>query len=530
MTALDAPIVAVTVYPGNARIQRTASLTVPEGRHRLTVVGLPVNLDPESVRITGHGGATIRAVDVRVARQGDHQVGSAAGDLAQELREIGTRLAELADSRQGVEAEITALTTLSQRTGHALASAVVHDGLEPNRLDPVLAYVRDALSTAHATRREIGVAEREAQADKQRVERAIGDLGRPAADSMCVDVDLDALGGSLTLDVSYLVPDAGWSSRYDLRLDGERLQVDWIGMVHQNSGETWPAGQLRLSTARPGAAVVMPELDTWYVHDRAARPVNVPRARARAVADAGIAMPAGAMAAAAPMAVATAEAEHAMVASTYRVRRPGEIPPDGGDHQVLIDSFHLPARVDRVTAPVRSDEVIVRAVVTNDSEHTFRPGRAALFHDGEFVGSTELRSWASGERRELALGLDERVRVERKLTSHNASKALVGGTRRYDFTYITTITNHGRAAVDITVLDQLPVPTTADITIRDATFEPEPASVQGSGSGGETTPDPAGEQGLVRWHLHLAKGESARVRLSFRVDAARGAEPLGLRY
>ncbi|WP_416906190.1 hypothetical protein [Micromonospora echinospora] len=42
----------------------------------------------------------------------------------------------------------------------------------------------------------------------------------------------------------------------------------------------------------------------------------------------------------------------------------------------------------------------------------------------------------------MALGLDDRVRVERKLTRRSDTRATLGSTRRRDVEYVITVANH----------------------------------------------------------------------------------------
>jgi hypothetical protein len=71
----------------------------------------------------------------------------------------------------------------------------------------------------------------------------------------------------------------------------------------------------------------------------------------------------------------------------------------------------------------------VRAKVVNTSEHALRPGRASAFHDAEFVGTIRLDAWAPGEDIELALGVDDWIRVERELVCRTASNATLSGQK-----------------------------------------------------------------------------------------------------
>jgi uncharacterized protein (TIGR02231 family) len=153
--------------------------------------------------------------------------------------------------------------------------------------------------------------------------------------------------------------------------------------------------------------------------------------------------------------------------------------------------------------------------VVNSSPHTLLPGRAAVFHAGDFVGSTQLVSWAPGEEVELALGVDDRLRVERKLVRREASKATLGSTRRREVEYSTKVSNHTPQPARVTVLDQLPVSRDEQIVVRELRAEPPAA---------ERT-----DLGVLTWKLDLEPGASAEIRLGFRVDLMKSAELVGWR-
>jgi uncharacterized protein (TIGR02231 family) len=529
-TLLDAPIVAVTVYPGQARVVRRGRVAVPAGPVPVTLTGLPLALDAESVRVTGRGAATIGGVDIVTAHRATHDESGAEGRLRAEQRALARRRAESRDARAVLDAQLGVLQSLGSHAGRTFAKALAEGDTEPGSLGPVTDYLTERLTAAHAAIRELDDADRVLTDDERRVERQLADLHQQAPDATAVVVDLQvAAAGDVELEVSYLIHGAGWTPRYDIRLDGDRLAVDWFGLVHQRSGEQWPACELRLSTARPSSVVTLPELEPWFLRDRPPMPPPtlrtgpMPRQAPMAAASAygaardsswvgveadrtgsGEVVPAVAPA---PLTAAAAVAEQGVTATTYAAQRPTPIPPDGSDHQVLVASFDLPARLEHVTAPLRSDDVVLRVVATNDTEHTLRPGRAALFHGTEFVGSTQLATWAPREELELALGLDDRIRVERKLVGRSAGKALVGGTRRHELRYRIEVANYGSEPAEITVLDQVPVAASPDIVVRDVVTEPAPQEVT--------------DLGEVRWVVRLAPGASTQLELGFRVDTGK---------
>ena len=57
----------VTVYPWGAGVSRTLRLDLPQGAHELVVTGIPMDIDPGTLRVTGTG-ATIGAVSLQHSR------------------------------------------------------------------------------------------------------------------------------------------------------------------------------------------------------------------------------------------------------------------------------------------------------------------------------------------------------------------------------------------------------------------------------------------------------------------------------
>jgi uncharacterized protein (TIGR02231 family) len=359
-------------------------------------------------------------------------------------------------------------------------------------------------------------------------ERHLNDVrGKRQPDRLVAVVMVEAEeAGDVELDLSYVVTGASWSSSYDLRLTGESLALKWFGHVTQHTGEDWPECPLKLSTARPAGALSVPELDPWYISVE--RPMvayagGMAEDFASVVPASAIPAPAALPARARLMKAAPAPeireavavAEQGPVAATYTPQRPVAVPSDGSSHRTLIGSFDLTTKLDHVTAPVHAQEATLRATVRNTSGHTLPPGRSGLFHEGDFVGSTDLEAWAPDEERELALGVDDRVRVERELVKRSATKATLGSARRTETEYEICVANHSPRAIDVTVLDQLPVSRDAAITVRETIARPEPAE--------------RSELGVVTWKLHLEPQAEAIIHFGLRVEAGKDVPIAGWR-
>ncbi|MGI5238385.1 mucoidy inhibitor MuiA family protein [Dactylosporangium sp. CA-139066] len=525
---LDAPIVAVTVYPAQARVTRRVRTTLEAGDRTVEVGPLPMNLDDDSIRVSGRGPATVLGVDLALRRQATPSDTTLIG-VREERRTLEEETAELDDRETVLRQRQAFLTDLGERASGAYARAVATGATSAASVAEFTSTMGDELTEVLAglrtlQRRRIEVAEQIAALD-----RRLGDLaGKREPDLRYAVVALSVSApGDVELDVSYQVPNAGWRSTYDVRLVGEQLQVTWFGLVEQRTGEDWPECELALSTARTSGVATIPELQPWYLDLFVPLPPPMPQPMAAfGTAPGGPprpmarSAPAPAAAAAmldvaAPVQHAEAQVEEGAVAATYRPARPVAVPADGTTARATIAVFDLAARLDHVTAPARSTDVHVRAVVVNSSQHTLPPGPAAVFHEADFVSKTELSTWAPGEELELALGLDDRVRVERELTRRTATKATLGSARRREVEYRTTIGNYTGRPVRITVLDQMPVSRHDGIAVRETAVEPPPA---------ERT-----EMGVLTWRFTLPEGQSQVFRLGYRVETAKGIEMTGWR-
>ncbi|GAA1676539.1 DUF4139 domain-containing protein [Kribbella yunnanensis] len=518
MTELEAPIVAVAVYPDRARVTRRGRLTLPAGDQTVYVDSLPLSLQDDSVRVAGRGPATVLGVDVAV-RHHPQAPDETVADLERQRRQAATEVASLADA-DDVQSQLDLfLSQLGRRAGGTFARTLAA-GESSADLGEFTESLATRLTAVRSKRRELADQREDAEERLAAIDRRLAEVAQqrvPDRRSVAVALNLDT-EAEVEIELSYVVTGAGWTSSYDVRLTGDRLTLGWFGLITQYTGEDWPECELTLSTARPTVNAKVPELDPWYLDRRRppvplrpAAPASFALARAES-AYGGAPEPAGAPA---EFVEQSATVEQGTTAATYTPPRAVAVPADGAAHRATIASVELDTELDYITAPIRSTDVHLRATVVNSSTHTLPAGKAAVFHEADFVGSAALPLWAPGEEVELALGLDDRIRVERELVRRTATKATLGSTRRREVEYATRIENHTPRAARITVLDQLPVPRDHEITVKPITATPDPA---------ETT-----DLGIITWKLDVPPGEESTINLAFRVESAKSVDLAGWR-
>ena len=474
----------------------------------MVIGGLPASVDPASVRVAARGpGLTLLNVEVHRGYRTD-PLREETTRLRAEAERCRDAVQALDDEDAAVQAQLDFLRHLSGAAAMALARAVGFGRAGHDDLTQMAGHLSADTADALGRRRDIAARSRDARRELEAAERRLAEaeqqVGQPAAYTEVSAILEAGAGVQAEVDLSYHVPGASWRPLYDLTLDGEELVVSYLAEVTQQTGEDWPAVELVLATMRRGRHQGLPELDPWYIGKAAAPPprgpADGPPGHGRRGRHRGAPSPEPREAA-----VLMAEPSDSVGAGlVYRVQRPLAVPADGGPHKTSIGRFGLDAALDHLAVPVLAAEAYLRATVTNTSPLLLLPGPARVFHGTQFVGETSLETVAGGEEFELQLGVDDQIRVERKLRRRSTGKAVIGGTRTIDVGYEITVENHRTGKTQVSVHDRIPVSTDGDIRVRLRETSPAPATQT--------------DLGELTWELSLEGGQEATVRYRFTVE------------
>ena len=508
---LVAPIVAVTVHPDRARVTRRGTVALAAGASELVVAGLPEMLLDDSVRVAGRSDQAVRVVGVDVVRRDlvaapDERVRAAE----QAVREAERALAAIDGADAGDAAREQLLQRLALRSGDRLARALAEGAADPARVAEVSGAVAAQLVEVAAERRahtERRVEAEHARAAAQSELDRLRASGRSRRDAV-VAVEADG-PCELALDLTYVVHGATWECAYDARVDAAGpLELTRYGLVSQSTGEDWPACELTLSTARPGLAGAVPELDPWWVDVHTPAPPMPLAAAAPAATDFGRMR-------AEKVQDVVAEPQEGTLAVAWRLPRPTAVPADGTPHRTTIATTTLDARLDHVVAPAVDPTAHLRATVVNTDGHALPAGPLSAFVDGDFVGSTRIDTTAPGAELELYLGADDRVAVERELLERSPHRALLGGKISAVERWRIEVHNGRSAPVRIVVRERVPVSRHPDVQVVDVDVKPEPAERD--------------ELGRLEWVATVEPNGTWEANVRFGVRHARGVPVVGWR-
>jgi uncharacterized protein (TIGR02231 family) len=533
-----APITAVTVFRDGARVARTGTLSVEAGGCRAVIGDLPATADAASVRVALRG-HEVALLDVEVQRRySADPLRADAAALRAQVEAARDAVQALDDEDAAEQAALGFTGHLSEAAAQALARAVSYGRVGHDDLDQMAAHLSASTAQALARRRDIAARRRAAHRELEAAQQRLADADRRTGPVESIEVaaliEATAAGAAI-VELTYHVSGVSWRPLYDLGLAGEQITISYLAEITQRTGEDWPEVELAVSTSRQGRHQTLPELRPWYI-DRARppRPPMAPMAPmaarsarlaesdgtvAQELAFASAGAPAGFPQSAPagprqPAPMQAAQVDESGAGLVYRITRPLAVPSDGSPHKTAIASIELAAKLDHLAVPALAAEAYLRATVTNESALLFLPGRARVFHDGQFVGETAMETVAAGAEFELQLGVDDQVKVERELRRRTTSKAVLGGSRTVDIGYEITIENHRGGQARVSVHDHIPVSADGDIKVRLR----------------ETSPDPSErtDLGELIWDLVLDSGKSSTIKYRFTVEHPASVTVAGL--
>lgn len=519
MPILATNISAVTVYPDRARVTRVGTLSLAPGTQTVTIAALPANLDESSIRAAGKGSARLTGVQGSRRQSADAAPGTAR-DAQDKLQALMDQDKILSDETEAWNQRLTVVKSIGEQGGENLSRALARGKLSLEDLTGVLDYLSQSHEAAANILRELTIRRRELAKQIEAAKQEADNLRNAASlETYQAQVNLEVSApGDVEIELTYTVYGASWNALYDARLDGEKLEWNYLAQVRQQTGENWELPYtLTLSTATLSTGLDKPELPPWRIE--AYRPPE-PRAKMmRAAAPAGGAQMAE-MAASAPAAVPlqamaydTAVVESSGPSVTYRITTSRAIPADGQAHQVAITTLDVDARIDYFCAPKVDAQAFVRAHFTNPGDYLMLAGQVNLYHGVDFVGTRQVETVVPGQAVEFFLGAEERLHVERQETKRSVDKSLLGNTGRTALAFHITIQNPALDQARITLLDQIPVSAHPDIRVKPGRITPESAP---------------NEQGELEWQTTLKRGEQADFEFEVTIEYPKELRVAGL--
>jgi hypothetical protein len=550
---INGRIDGVIVYRGQALVTRMIDLELPAGSHEVIVGNLPEKIVSESLYSQAPENVTILSVRYRErAVREDTREEVKQVDLQIEQIETKIRLAK--GEEEHLNRQLARLEKLTDFTAAAEKGDLNRGVLQYEPLEKTATFIEGKADEYQ--KKLVDIRESQLQlakdlelAKRKRAELAAG-YSRTEREALVFINKTNAVKS--TIELTYLVNEAGWTPQYNLRATPDKAQavIEYNAVVHQSSGESWEGTNLALSTAEPTLVANAPILEPLRIAlsdgsqplaplminvqsaeqqpqgqvaqfiDQTKQFEDLLRSRRENLKKGKLAqVELNSIALSNQMiefnadkqALVQMQQRMAVIKRTEGVsvmyKLPGKLSlPSRSDQQLLtIAVIRTKADFTLVATPLLTDYVYLQGEMVNDSDTILLPGPAAMYRNGEFVGKGEMNLVTIGQPFTAGFGIDSQVQVVREFKDKKVET--LWGNRVDEQQYRIELHNYKNAAVKLRLLERIPFAENPNIDVQ---LTPMSHELSKDAEYARTTQ----KKGILRWDLTLpatTTGEKATV-------------------
>ncbi|MDY6899065.1 MAG: mucoidy inhibitor MuiA family protein [Cyanobacteriota bacterium] len=514
---VETDVVAVTVYTSKALVTRRGVVELSGQERELIVSQLPVTIETDSVRVSGQGNVGVRLLGVNVERiYATESVVARVSQLNQQVEQLEAQKRQFQAQMDALALQSRFIEGLREKTEEQFSISLARKSISLSETLDLVNFLGSQYTEYAISTEDYKNQQRELDKQLEVLYASLKQLESPSPqESFNLTVGIESGGsGQFELEVSYVVNRASWKPLYDIRVDSKNKSVNlgYLGQITQNAGENWTNVNLTLSTAKPGSGTLPPKSQPWYIDI-----LNIPEPEAifrRRVAkksrnfdfeeDNFAATIEELENAKIEADVVTAEVFQEGNVVNFNLDNSGNIPSDGAPHKITIFQDDYPCNFYYIAMPRLVSFAYLQAKVKNKSNGaTLLPGKANIFRDNIFVGTSHLENIVPGEEFKLNLGIDEGVKIKRDLVEREVDKKFIGKLRKITYAYRLQISNLLETEAQLELIEQLPVSRNEQIKVRLNRTNPQ---IQ------------LGEMGILQWNLTLKPQEKQEIYYQFTIE------------
>lgn len=489
---VESKIEQVVVFPNRALVTRTATFNLPDGSHTLRLSQLPGTIEEDSLSAKGKGAGKVTLFGAKLVRSELAKPQSERVlQLVSQLQKLKQQKQKYLDEKNILQKKENFLASIEAATSEQVGKDLVTKQPSINDIVAVSEYLNQEYNKLFEKHRildeKLHINGEEFNKVQRELKKLHGETNKQKYDVL-IDVEAED-SASFRLEVSYRLPGATWSPLYEARTDSEKSEVKFtsFGLIKQRTGESWNDVEVFLSTAKPSIGGNAPEMFPWYLRKRDVYYAQAARKQRKSeMAYKPTAMDKVSFAPGVGEGEDAAyEAEEAVAAVEtggpsviFKLPKRETILNDWQPRKVAIAATGLKADFIYQVSPKLSPHAFLTSEVTNNTDALFLAGPVQVFLDGAFVGKSFIKGVAPGEKFTLSLGIDERVKAERKELSRKEDVSTFPGfhgkIKSIDFKIRTIVENFHSNPVKVMLVDQLPVPQHDEIKIKDVELSPSP--------------------------------------------------------
>lgn len=539
----DSQIGAVTVFLKGAQVNRNAEVLLRRGGNKVFFRGLAKNIDPKSIQVKAPNEILINSVTIET----NYLNLNAHKPRVKLLNDSLQILADLVDESHNQR------SNLGEEKNMIMANQKIaseKEGLNIDQLKATTEFFRKRLFDLSDRMRKIDLELREHSKRQKQIRAQLKELkyvrNQPSND---IAIVFNSFGTrKVPIELSYVVQDARWVPRYNLRAENSSspINLEYQADVFQNTGVDWPQVELTLSTGNPQLGGAQPEIQPWKLYVQAPPPPAPKRSSKKA--EMAMSAPAAEYDAVdeeysddfgngdewgeeeeAPTPNAaffdtdaykevTTLADYTVVnegatTAEFQISIKQDVPSGNKPQQVTVQSSELPSDFRHFGVPKVDKDAFLVSEVTGWEGLNLLPGYVQIFFEGTYVSESYIDPAYTDDTLRFSLGRDKRVVIEREQLKDYNEKKIFGSQVERTFAYQIKVRNTKDEAVSIRLEDQIPISQDKSIVVK-------VEEISGANLDAES--------GLLYWDMDIAGSETKEVKLIFSVKYPKNMTVPGL--
>lgn len=527
-TKQKADIESATVFLNGAELFSKAKVNLPAGESEILFTNIAGNVNQQSLNIGASSGVVVQSATFQNNFLREENLSPRAKEIKDSIGHLEKNRSAINNEIEGVNEQVAIIRQNRQVNG-------ANTGLSTTELMKMLDLVKARMAKLLDEKDALAVDLKKTDEKLTRLRQQLQEEQQrgfqPGGQLLVKFYSTKATASNIT--ISYVVPNAGWTPSYDLRVDelGGPVKLQYKAHVYQNSGVAWDKIKLSLSTGNPNEGAEAPVLNPWYLQFYMPRPVsyeNRAKSGAYSKEEGGAVNIAGARSDGTLYIVDGVQVygerginpsqsaidnyvqtDNSGINTVFDIDLPYTIPSDGQQHNVAIKSAELPATYRYYAVPKLDRDAFLQAQITGWEELDLLPAQTNIFYEGTYVGQGYIDVRNVKDTMNLSLGRDKKIVVRRERDKELRSVKTIGTNVREAFVYKISVRNTRNKPVDIVVIDQVPISNDKDIEVSDRDYK--------GGDYNETT-------GAVTWKLQLKPNETRELVLGYSVKYPKGKQ------
>jgi len=476
---VSTPVQSAIIYLYGAEVNHSKQVTLNSGRNKIVFVGLSAKLDSKSIQVNATGDVSILAISDVINYMANQKESIKIKQLKDSALLLNDVISQLNNDKDAFVTEKNMLLVNDKIGGNEKGVAIAELKLaadfyrsrikeinaEVFKLDKKTIQLNEVLSKTNQQLRELNAKN-----------------NQPTSE---ITILLSsATKTTTTINLKYIVSDAGWAPSYDLHAEdiNQPIELKYRAKVFNNTGIDWNDIKIKLSTSDPSQSASKPVLLTWNL-DYYSGPVYKGNVYSNSNAAPAYQSNQGyiqnsitsnqsidAQEKSAPnknvKPIEFEEIQVSELSAEFDIKTSYSIPSDAKPYIVDVTEYKLPATYQHHSVPKIDRDAFLLARITGWEDLDLVEGPANVYYGGTYVGQSYIYTRSADDTLDLSLGRDNKVLVTRSKVKEFCNTKYLGNAKKETFGYEMVVKNNRKTAVQIDVLDQIPVSTQSDIIVE----------------------------------------------------------------